>query len=99
LVLFLTGCLNGQSSEESRFVGTWDLEGYDNSFTFFSDGTMSGLSFVSANYEVKNNKLVISVPMNGASMQSVYYYKFDSNDNHLILTEVSSGSVMIFIKR
>ena len=70
------------NTEKKKFVGTW-REG-DSIFIFFSDGTGSIPEAVSATWDIKDGKLVITT-LNQLSTYT-YSYSFSNNDNDLALS-------------
>jgi len=97
---------NNQSSEESRFVGTWKYtqknywgEYINYTTTFFSDGTLSSTILIGSIYEIKDEKLVLTWYLEGNPYQTVYDYSFSDNDNILTLTLTGSGQSYVFIKQ
>ena len=79
--LGLCGC-----SEQNKFVGEW-IDNDGDTHHFFSDGTfnsISGSQTQSGSWEVKDNKLVITVQ--GQSL--TYSYSFSNNDNTLKLSGI-----------
>jgi len=98
LVVGLSGCneiSNPLSSEEDRFIGTWNSGTY-NALTFFSDGTGSESS-ISFQWEIKDGKLVREMFQGKSSI--VYDYQFSDNDTSLTLTDVTGGTAHIYTKQ
>lgn len=100
----LSGCNESTgdilSSEEKRFVGTWkttDPVGNNIAITFFSDRTCAG--FVYPNYEVKDEKIVFSMYVEGNKIQLIFDYSFSDNDIILTLTSVDTGKSDIYTKQ
>jgi hypothetical protein len=97
--VLLIGCndLNNISSEEQRFVGTWETEGDTPlKFIFLSDGTGS-FSGASLNWEVNEEKFIIEL-MPGEVIFS-YDYSFSDNGNTLKLTDVQTKKSLIYYKK
>ncbi len=93
----LSGCFEGQSSEEQHFVGTWDMEGMETTITFSSNGAMSG--FFVGDYEVKDDKLVTSSRYAGTVKKESYNYTFSNNDTRLILIHLNTKVIHTLIKQ
>lgn len=104
----LSGCIdentNPSSSEESRFVGTWELIEYDTyditvTMVFFSDSTMTmtaeGMDY-SGTYEIKDGKLVFNSKTSG--MES-YDYSFSSDGMELTLRKIGSDINMVYTRQ
>jgi len=98
VVLLLTVGLSGYneisnplSSEEDRFIGTWESEKDGSGIvTFFSDGEWIGsgiwLGGMTGYYEIKDGKLVMSYIIEGTKFSTVNNYSFYNNDTTLTLT-------------
>jgi hypothetical protein len=95
----LSGCFESetQSSEEQRFVGTWMMEGMENTITFHSDGSISGA--FGDKYEIQDSKFVILTRFAGGYNQEFYNYAFSNNDTRLILININSGVTHSLIKQ
>lgn len=91
LVVGLSGCndFSSQTSEEDRFVGTWEGE-KSRTITFFSDGEWIGigewLGGLNGNYEIKDGKLVMDYIIEETKYSLIYDYSFSNNDITLTLT-------------
>lgn len=96
LAVLFAGC-NGQSSEENKFVGTWEASEY-NVITFFSDGTCSG-GVPGSKYEIKDGKLVFLMYSGGNEFSYAYDYSFSNDDKTLTLTSVNIGNTVVYTKQ
>lgn len=94
----LSGCFDRQSlsSEEQRFVGTWDMEGMGSPVIFHSNGQISG--FFGEEFEIKDGKLVILKRFAGVYRQESYNYTFSNNDTKLILININREDTHYLIK-
>jgi hypothetical protein len=99
VVLVLSGCIESQSqsSEEKRFVGTWNMEGVEKTVIFHSDGDMNVV--FGDKYEVKDGKLVILTRFAGGYTQESYDYTFSNNDTRLILINIDTKVIHSLIKQ
>ena len=80
---FLSGCneaSNILSGEKNKFVGTW--KGSYFSITFFSDGSCS-YSSLGAIWDIKDEKLVITIGNNELVYSYDYYFSDDNTKLHL----------------
>lgn len=94
----LSGCVDSQSlsSEEQRFVGTWDMEGMESPVIFHSNSQISG--FFGEEFEIKDGKLVILKRFAGVYRQESYNYTFSNNDTKLILININREDTHYLIK-
>ena len=98
-VLVFSGCFESQSqsSEEKRFVGTWDMEGTKVIVKFFSNGEMDAV--LGDKYEVKDGKLAILSKFAGGYTQVLYDYTFSNNDTRLVLINIDTEVIHNLIKQ
>ena len=99
IVVGLSGCFDSDNSnsELNKFVGTWKLEGLEqNTYTFFSDGTGSGMGD-SIEWEIGDGKL--EVYWLDRAINLTFDYEFLNNDETLLLTEEFSGHIEGYIKQ
>jgi hypothetical protein len=97
--IVISGCFESQSlsSEEKRFVGTWNMDGMESPVTFHSNGEISG--FFGEEYEIKDGKLVILKRFAGGYRQESYNYTFSNNDTRLILINIKTEVTHKLIKQ
>ena len=88
LTILFAGC-----TAESRFVGTWQttpIAGVSFGLSFLENNTIEveGTSTSIGTWEVDEEKLIISVPMNVDSIQisGTFTYEFQNNDQILVLS-------------
>jgi hypothetical protein len=89
----LSGCNevnNPIKSEKDKFVGTWLTDENVTGYIFFSDGTGSYANIVSIIWEIKDGKLLVTIP--SQDFTSTYSYVFLNNDKNLTLT---SGNAIV----
>ena len=100
-VLFIAVGLSGCNTEniDSRFVGTWDSETTSYFITFNSDGTIGEGLFKDGKWKIKDEKIVITFPIEGNTTQAVADFVFSNNNKNLTLTDVDSGAIMYLIKQ
>ena len=98
VIMFFSGCFENQtqSSEEMRFVGTWDMDGTEVTIKFYSNGEMD--SVLGDKYEVKDGKLAILSKFAGGYTQVLYDYSFSNNDTKLVLINLDTEVVHSLIK-
>ena len=89
------------SNIDSRLVGTWvyTTYGVDLVITFFSDGKFNDEYLFSGEYEIKDEKLVISSVIDGTEFSRVYDYYFTESNTKLHLTEVGTDETTIYTKQ
>jgi len=105
LVVSLSGCSTRPSSEiniDDRFFGTW--EGEDESgdtalIIFFSDGAFNTSYGERGEYEIKNEKLIMTVITGDLKAVATYDYDFSNNDTNLTLTEFGGGKTLVYTKQ
>lgn len=99
----LSGCNESlpSSNIDSKLVGTWvyNTYGVDLVITFFSDGKFNDEYLFSGEYEIKDEKLVISSVIDGTEFSRVYDYYFTENNTKLHLTEVGMDDTTIYTKQ
>jgi hypothetical protein len=94
IILLITVELCGCSeNRDSRFVGTWKKQESIIQFTFLSDGTVPNFIFLTGNWQVKDNKLVITIFNNQVTRDIVYDYSFSNNDKTLTLTLIQPTGI------
>ena len=102
-IVFLSGCTdNPFVSEKNKLVGTWEEQlTSSTTLVFFSDGTCvsnshEGASTSSGEWELKDNKLVMTITFGEETTTSFWDYSFSNDDNILYLTSVGSDTVFVF---
>jgi len=112
LIVGLSGCtqLSWPPNLDSKLTGTWTYT-YESfggvsteTITFFSDGKCSyplvNVVQISGNYEIKDEKLVITVKLQGETGYIYTYdYSFSNNNLKLHLTEVGTDTTKIYVKQ
>lgn len=98
-VLVISGCIESQiqSSEEMRFIGTWDMEGTEVTIKFYSNGEMDAV--LGDKYGVKDGKLAILSKFAGGYTQVLYDYSFSYNDTKLVLINLDTEVIHSLIKQ
>ena len=89
------------SNIESKLVGTWvyHASGVDLEITFFSDGKFNDEYLFSGEYEIKDEKLVMTSTIDGTEFSRVYDYYFTENNTKLHLTDVGTNETTIYTKQ
>jgi len=104
LVVGLCGCNEiNLFSGDDKLVGTWESEKEGSgTITFFSDGEWIGsgvwLGGLNGNYEIKDEKLVMSYTIEATKYSLVYNYSFSNNDTTLTLT-TPENVIEVFTKQ
>ena len=98
LTIGLSGCMeenNEEISDSERFIGTWTQEAAElwyeiseiEEITFYENNTFSTDANLSGEYEIKNEKLVLTFNDGGQELSFDYQF-FDENKR---LTLIDSG--------
>ena len=102
LTVVFSGCEetdNPSGSEKDRFVGTWYLT-TGGTLILFSDGTYTAISddgggSISGEWELKDNKLVLTTTSEEKTETSVSNYSFSDDDKTIHITDVATGTTSV----
>lgn len=107
IILFLTVGLSGCNENKSgsrldKFLGIWASAADENyTITFYSDGTFARGEYVSGNYSITDNKLVLDTIDNtpgthpdNREFTATFDYVFSNNDKTLTLTIPGFGGTI-----
>jgi len=88
IVIKFSGCTSNPSyTDKNKFIGTWQKQDTSQNLTFFSNGTVPNyIPSVTGNWEIEDEKLVISISINQVAFNIVYDFSFSNNDKTLTLT-------------
>jgi hypothetical protein len=98
LIVCLTGCnelnnINPLKSEEERFLGTWDTNSsYMGDVVFLTGGDWL-IGNITGTWELKDGNLELKAEGLFGSATVVIEYKFENNDNTLILRNIDNDDV------
>ena len=96
LAVGLSGC-NEQSSEESKFLGTW-IDDTGETTIFHEDGTTTSILGDlqgTGTWKLENDRLIITFQ----GLILTFDYSFSNNDETLTLINVDTGLTFVNIKQ
>lgn len=96
LAVGLSGC-NEQSSEESKFLGTW-IDNTGETTIFHEDGTTTSILGDlqgTGTWKLENDRLIITFQ----GLILTFDYSFSNNDETLTLINVDTGLTFVNIKQ
>ena len=101
----LSGCntrFRPEINIDDRLVGAWEGEdelGYNISINFSSDGGFITSYGERGKYEIKDEKLVMTVMTGDLKAVLTYEYVFSDNNNTLSLTELGVNRTIIYTRQ
>ena len=98
IILLLTSFLSGcTSTEEDKFVGTWETEDKSLKLVIYEDGECNFMSG-DGTWELKNNTLLMVIRFTGGKNTMSYIYSFSEDGKELTLSD-TSGRYWIYTKQ